>query len=726
MGSLVTDDTLKVDDPVNNYHWDTGDSHAKASAKLMNFLGLPINGMEGSGDKDPDVPVQFRVGEFSKWIGKGTISYNSHLDETGYDMAIPLSSLKGNKLPLGNHEAKLLFGTVFEAEERKAKLGWMLFQWFSFETLEKDGIISRMQQKCRELANAYNSITLMAEYLKVDRDAEVSVGDKETESGYEDKVIEILKADTKGLLLFHPYLVDCIRRLLQKTWVNLAKSGGVKFKSVMCQPDESLAHYFQVINGRVVGRKVVCCASLEEGEYIVCCNLMRHWGDVQLWENIHEGAYIDSPGVLAGPTELLLSLGRDFDGNFVQLVKSSEYPNMREEIANFSELPATVKFSKVALKGNIKAIEIRSMNDNTGIVASLLGRARASGLENVVLLIPPGGGQPQRQEMRIIDFLSQQLQIAVDSLKSAYPNNTNGLKAVGRYLDKTAAEIPWLADFKKPECYRDRKCLVNEEATDTVSRLVKEVNSFWIPENFGVNIRPNVFVNTLFCDLEVDSFELRNAYDWRDKYRTDLKEAIELKNKNDDSSKLLERITYYYDLGRNMIQGDKFFNGTEDPNGTRRLVAAYWRAANDASSGDAGMVFTMFFDEIIEELKRAGDKPPVKFVELYGVQFYSWAASELKPWKGQVVSIKFLMAPRGKRNEQIPCADMMFPEATKQFGWHPLGIVHTDQRPRITLGETRQFHIYSIRFKGGKTSAILLFDLECPQEEREGIVEHYS
>ncbi|HBE17086.1 MAG TPA: hypothetical protein DDW51_05605 [Cyanobacteria bacterium UBA11367] len=733
---IITDDRLKVDDPTNNYHWYTGDSHAKGSAKLIQALGLPLSNED---EINPLTPVQFRVAEFGKWIGKGTISWNRDLDNSGYDLAVPLSSLKGNKLELGNYEAKLLFGTVFEAEKRQAKLGWMLFQWFSFEALEKDGIISKMRQKCQDLANAYNSIELIAEYLKIDKSEDLSISDNETESEYEDKIIEIIKADTKGLLLLHPYVVDRIRRLLQKTWLNLAKSAGVKFYSVMCQPDETLRHYFEVVDGRIVGRKVMCCASLEEGEYIVFCNPMRHWGDVQLWENIHEGAYIESPGVLAGPTELLLSLGRDFDGDFVQLIKSSRYPNMRDAIANFTQAPATVKFPKVALKGDIKEIAIRSMNDSTGIVASLLGRARSAGVENVVLLIPPGGEQSQAQEMRIIDFLGQQLQIAVDSLKSAYPNNDNGLKAVQKYLDSLGVNIPWLKDFKNPECYRDRKCDVAEEAVDTISRLVKEVNSYWKAENFGVNIRPNAFIDVLFTDTKFENFEgagkeydeewARLAYKDRDQYRLDMKEAIEWKDEHDgDLSRVLERVTYYSDLAQKYIDDLIIafdFTGikNKDEEIARCLAGIYWRVANDASSGGAGMVFTMFYEEILKELKRTEEKPPAKLVEIYGTQYYSWAASQLRPWIGQVVSIRFLYAPRGRKGENVLCADMLYPDATKQFGWHALGLVKLEHRPLITVGETRQFYIYSIRFKGGKTSSIALFDLNTDEQQRKAMVD---
>ncbi len=109
-------------------------------------------------DSDPEMPLQFRIASFKKWVAKGTIAYNPELDDSGFDLVIPLSSLKGNKPELGNYREKLLCGLVFEAEKRTAKAGWMFFQWFDFETLEKDKIISRLRAKCEKLVAAPNSI----------------------------------------------------------------------------------------------------------------------------------------------------------------------------------------------------------------------------------------------------------------------------------------------------------------------------------------------------------------------------------------------------------------------------------------------------------------------------------------------------------------------------------------------------------------------------------------
>ena len=104
-------------------------------------------------------------------------------------------------------------------------------------------------------------------------------------------------------------------------------------------------------------------------------------------------------------------------------------------------------------------------------------------------MIPPGGMQTEPKEMSIINFLSQELQIAVDSIKSAYPNNDKGLEAVTEYLNSLAeaGKIPWLKDFKDKEVYLKRPCGVADDAIDTISRLVKVVISYWQPAQLETN-----------------------------------------------------------------------------------------------------------------------------------------------------------------------------------------------------------------------------------------------
>ncbi|MDB9513889.1 hypothetical protein PN499_22065 [Kamptonema animale CS-326] len=744
---IVVDDELRDangnyrDDPVNNKHWNSGDSHAKASAELMQLIGLPAIAqpdLPGSnpGDEigegvDVQKPVQFRAADFGKWVAKGTIGYNPDLDGSGYDLVIPLSSLKGNKPALGNYESKLLIGVVFEAEERRAKAGWMLFQWFDFKTLQDDLIISRLIQKCEKLAIAYNSIKDLAEILRIDQeeveqeqarsinsDAGLegeSKDELQSEAEYVNLMVRIIKADKHGRLLLHPWLVHQVSMRLQKVWLNLAKAAGVRFHSVMCMPDESLAHYHTVLpDGRIEGRKVFCAPDFAEGEYIIFCNPMRHWGDVQLWENKHEGAFVGSTGYMTAPRLLLLNLGRDTDGDFIQLIRSSAYPAMRDAIAAFEQSPIVKKFPKMALKGSLQQVAINSMNDITGIVSSLMGKARSARAENIVLMIPAGGAQKTPVEMKIIDFLSQELQIAVDSIKSAYPNNKPGLDAVQAFLSSQGAEIPWLGDLKHPDCYKKRPCLVKPDAEDTVSRIIKLVNSYWKSPDLQVDSDPATYKMALFTHVQVEPEQENYITAIKDNYNSEMGTAIAWAEEHQgDTSKIKEVAQAFKALLPTIYNYPKPGGGIYTP---RSWAAAAWRAAHSIKEGRAGFVFTMFPDEIIEDLLRVNPEP-LKFIICYGVQYGKWTLPRTRPWSGQTVQIRAYY--KVLNNKQYFSLEMKYPDATKQTGWEHLGIIHDKHKPFVTPSETRTMLIHSRRFGGNPevTTEVVLFDPNLMTDE---------
>jgi hypothetical protein len=317
---------------------------------------------------------------------------------------------------------------------------------------------------------------------------------------------------------------------------------------------------------------------MEVGEYIVFCNPMRHWGDCQIWQNVHEGTYAKGGGLMAASRKLLLNLGRDTDGDFIQLIRSSKYPNLRNAIANFSKPSQVKKLPKVPLVGDLQQVAINSMNDSTGIVATLMGRARAVKAEGIVLMIPPGGRQTEPEEMAIIDFLSQELQIAVDSLKSAYPNNDAGLKAVGNYLNSLgdAAQIPWLSDFKDADCYLSRPCNVAPDAIDTVSRLVRLVNSYWQPAQLETNLNLTSFVDSLFSTVSVSEQQQNYAFQQRNAYSSEMSGAIAWKEENEGDTTRIRSVAFKYQALR-----DAAIEQVARPDGTPYTVkswaAAYWR-----------------------------------------------------------------------------------------------------------------------------------------------------
>ena len=720
-------DSSPQDDGVNNTHWDTGDCHAKLSKSLLTLL----ESWETIGNEDNPTTIQIRAAIFKEWTIKGTASHSYKFENdarfAGVDLVIPLSCFKGNKPAPGNYTGKVLIGVVHEAEERRAKPGWMLWQWFSFETLEEDGIISKLHEKCQKLSSALDDIYKLADVLRIDLDeAEQELANlddnPDAEVAYVDSVLKIIKADKKGVLILHPYVLLKVKFRLREMWKNLAKSAGVRFYSVMCTPDTSLEKYQKAYgNDFVFKPKVFCSPSFNEGQYIVFCNPMRHWGDVQLWENFHEGRFRNTRGVLAATRELLLSLGRDTDGDFIQLINSSRYPNITMALYDMDSPPKVKKFPKVALTGSLQQIAINSMNDITGVVASLLGRARAIGAELIVLDIPKEG------EMRIIDFLSQELQIAVDSLKSAYPNNQDGLKVVKEFLDKSGADIQWLADLKSDDCYFTRPCLVNNNLTDTVTRIVSLVNSYYRQPNLREDTIPMDYRFTLFSLVVSDAVQDAIALRERDAYRAEMGAALAYKAANDDD-RLVKEVTAKFKAQTEVIMRETL-NPLRKPYPPKTWAASYWRVNHLAKSGTAGLVFLLFCDEIIAELKRKeGGK--VWIVVLYAVQYTDFARPQHSAWRGEELTVRSSFL-------NVNGVDKVSLEGKFDGtpGFVNMGLVYEKDIAQVPNGWTGRVKIYAKTYENDKyprrmsandkCTSLYCFSADMPQEEIDDFMGDY-
>lgn len=54
----------------------------------------------------------------------------------------------------------------------------------------------------------------------------------ESEAEYENTMLRIVKADKRGVLLLHPYIVRRVKERMQAMWKNLATAGAFLFGSV--------------------------------------------------------------------------------------------------------------------------------------------------------------------------------------------------------------------------------------------------------------------------------------------------------------------------------------------------------------------------------------------------------------------------------------------------------------------------------------------------------------
>jgi hypothetical protein len=375
--------------------------------------------------------------------------------------------------------------------------------------------------------------------------------------------------------------------------------------------------------------------------------------------------------------------------------------------------PKVKKFPKVALTGSLQQIAINSMNDITGVVASLLGRARAIGAELIVLDIPKEG------EMRIIDFLSQELQIAVDSLKSAYPNNQDGLKVVKEFLDKSGADIQWLKDLKSDDCYFTRPCLVNNNLTDTVTRIVSLVNSYYRQPNLKEDTIPMDYRFTLFSLVVSDAVQDAIALRERDAYRAEMGAALAYKAANDDD-RLVKEVTAKFKASTEVIMRETL-NPFRKPYPPKTWAAAYWRVNHLAKSGTAGLVFLLFCDEIIEELKKMDGKK-VWIVVLYAVQYTAFARPQSNAWNGEEITVRSsFLNVNGKDKVS------MEGKFDGQPGFINMGLVYEKDIAQVPNGWTGRVKIYAKTYENDKypqkmspndkCTALYLFSVDMDQSD---------
>jgi hypothetical protein len=415
---------------------------------------------------------------------------------------------------------------------------------------------------------------------------------------------------------------------------------------------------------------------------------------------------------MAVPTKLALSLGRDFDGDFVQLINAKKYPHIVNAIESIPLPPVTVKFPKIALKGNLQDVAIGSMTDKTGIVASLIAQTKVLGLENEQIFLPLQYGDPNygkvknaKKQMRLIDFLSQQLQIAVDSLKSAYPNNTVGLDHVRDFLklcyenayseeermgfDKIS---PWLKSLKDRNTFASKPCDVLADAPDTISQLVRLVNSYW--QQFVIKYEdriPKKYQNALFYHIKSDKKQDQLAEKHTEWYKDFMGKAM-------DECKALAARNIYTNLPIRVVNNrvrefrKKLEEDSEHSKFTiQSWAAAYWRAANRRMSGKASMVFTMFHEEIIEELKNYGSNIPDHII-VYDIPNYEFKHSTYK-WTGEKVTMQITQ----NEGDKFELCEIFLENATRLTGFHVLGKVAYKYKTRVKVGETRAMRVFTTK-----------------------------
>jgi len=663
-----------------------GDSHGKISPTLLAKLSIPPDPNPSNptadttepSERDTSIPIQFRISVPGVIIAKGTMVSEPKVDSRNVDLILPKSCFKAKKPDVGVRKGvNIVLGVVFEAEDRSAKGGQMLWQWYSKDALATD-VLPRTLEEAEKLSNAVKDIRSLATALSIKEelaaDEDFFVDDQNldaleegTQRDYRDVVIEIVVADRFGQLTRHPYLVKRIRDRLRKRWVRLALNGAVTFRSLMYLPNDT------------IGEQVFIAYDLPVGSYIIFRNPVRHWGDIKIWKNIKsESTEAKYKGAALMSHTTAAEVAGDFDGDFGQFNNINNMKIIAQETAEFPEkykdsLTDTLieKPGKKAITGSLAAVAIRSMDSQVGLIANLIMRAQATSTIAYTVTIKnwshvEGKHTGGERTMTVLEFLGQELQIAVDRLKNDLYHDDDGIKQV-QTIVTSLPQPPWIDDRKKDEVYLDRPMYtrliggVNGSPTweysgelppDSVSYMIDEVNQRWTQldeKKEHVSYYRNLFPNpdnTGEMALPYSSEMIQNARNLNQSYGKRMAEAAQIGDKGnfDEAKRLRESIfrdidTYKQnivaacaaaetatdfralinsglELGVKLLADDSLAPAT-----LYDWTCAFWDACHGKGSSEmttGGLVFRMFPDQIISQL----DVPGVNQVRIIACQYY--------------------------------------------------------------------------------------------------------
>lgn len=284
---------------VNDGEWNTGDCHGKCNnAFSIRFAGTW------------QLAMQHRiVCESDSWVAKGTIIYSPEVQDSRYDLVLPVSSFKGNKVKPGEYKVEIIVGIVFTSpaknedtgyndDWRSANLSYSVVQFLPWDVVEKD-ILPVAKRKAAYLNKVASSPIGILQFLNyINEEGEISNKDDEYSS-----LVKVLKADIYNQLTTHPWIVNKVSVMLQKYWVKLATSGGIKFNYSMIMPDETLPS------------DACCIPSLPVGVQVIVFPYPCRWKhDIKILQNVESKQWEGNQGIIGINHATALSMGRDFDG----------------------------------------------------------------------------------------------------------------------------------------------------------------------------------------------------------------------------------------------------------------------------------------------------------------------------------------------------------------------------------------------------------------------------
>ena len=566
----------------------TDDCHGKIGNELLNRLRqsddfiFPAN-----------TPFQFRAGIVNEWVGKGTLQLDKNLPE-GVDLILPLSCFKGNKPKLGVQQVESLkLGVVNFAQKRSVKSSYTVWQWFSQEAIAGD-ILPITKHKAETLVAAQADIKDLCKLVQTEQWVNSDEAQEEDEEVDGKILSEILKHDIYGQMLQHPYVVRKIEDLVRRRWLTLATSGGINFTSFMAQPCLAL------------GELEICIPEMPEGEYVGFRYPIRDRNDLQIWQNKHLKGLNQQGTVYVNPDIARAYCGMDFDGDTFCVKSVDKLPMIAEEIRQHHTKPTTHKPDKVPVQGTLAEVGLRSTENQIGLITYYLATAWATNNHSY------------------ISGLAQEVQVAVDRLKSDLSHDQEFLDGVGKNLPK----LDWLIDRKKQGVYgsyydSEQRCKMparileaGGEYKDTISLLIQTVNAIWQP----VDLHERTLLEFRELFIKPSDHLYQRAIARRDEYTSKIREAMKLSNDGESRKKVLRAaVQWAKQLGEQLRE--------KSEETAQNCSAAMWQACHNGDRGTGSVVFNMFLPEICDRLH----ENHLMRLQVVGAQYGELASSN---WTG--------------------------------------------------------------------------------------------
>lgn len=553
--------------------YNTGDCHGKCSDIMAVAIADSLNN-----------PFQFRAANLSPaWIAKGTIAYSPLVDDSGYDLILPASCFKGNKVTPGEYNLpELTIGLVFASpaikhqtkrlDWRRTRLSYSVVQYFPWDAVSKD-ILPGTIKVANEINETLTNQRKLAEYLLGSEDYDTETEEEEDE--YKSTLARLVGADIHGQLTSHPWVVDKTADLFRSRWMTLATAGATKFNSSMVMPDESLPNDCIYIPG------------LPDGEEVIVFPYPCRWKyDIKVWRNVKLDSWEDAEGVLVVNKGTALELGRDFDGDTLSWLPARKLPAIAAAVKAFGKPPISqkgLKPNKQPVVGSLGEIAVKSMANDTGLITWLIAKSWAMGKEDLVNQLVP------------------QLQAAVDSLKGAAPPDKELLNSISKELK---GDVAWLKENKEPHRYLTQ-LVTDDGRTDTISQLVREINKLWI----SPTLRKSKFTTFRPLFEEPKANWLNRAKLRCAEYTTAIAEVCkEERAYLQRGESVPKRVAEACALKRKAVvkKWETLLDGCTSKKSRTDAVGAIWHSKHHSNSTDQSNTFLCFFlglEEICERLQ---------------------------------------------------------------------------------------------------------------------------